>query len=95
MIHYHYICYFNHPTLWCINLLIRRITGCLEEETRVPRQLSRFTRRRRWRSRGSRSWSNNSFCLKKKQSADWEETCVAEAFAHLEETGFLSRRMRF
>lgn len=68
-----------------------RITGCLEEETKVLKLSTRSTKKQRWRSRGNRSKSNNSFCPRENQEAGWEGAWVAAAQEAAELT---SPRMR-
>lgn len=80
----------HHPSL------IYRITGCLAEETRVLKLLTRSTRRQRWRSTENRSkFSNSSFPRKtEEEAAGWEGTWGAEVLTHQEVAAIASLRMR-
>ena len=89
--------------------LIFRVTGCLAEETRVLKPLTRFTRRRSWRSTENTLKSSSSSYQRKtvaaavvveeeeeeeEAAAGWEETWGAEVLTHREGAGLPSLRTR-
>lgn len=83
--------------------VIYRITGCLAEENRVLKQLTRSTKTQSWRSTGNRSKSSsNSFPRKMEEElvvveaeeAGWVGAWGAEAETHQEVAGLASLRMK-
>lgn len=74
--------------------MIIRITGCLVEQTRVLKQLTRSTRRLKWRNKGSKLKSNSSSCPRRKEEAGWEGAWEAGVLMHKEVAGLASLRMK-